>query len=111
MCGFPTGMERSAMPVKPSFGYFPDNGTACLIAVRGWEINPKSGPPPNRRPERVTFALCENFAPYREIRHFPSVRIDEAESYRTQLIREHCDKKYQGRRRWRDRRDKRRNAV
>jgi len=76
-----------------NFDYFPTKRDTCLVAVRGYPINP-SAANTGGVPERVAFTLCENFPPYRELLHLGAVRVEHVETKRLELIRAHCDPNY-----------------
>ena len=81
---------------KPDWGYFPSSARdLCLVGVQGHRLTPgKSMKPGGNNREMVVFTLCENFPPYRELRHFRGATLDKAAARRSELIREHIDRNY-----------------
>jgi len=75
--------------VPDEWHYFP-RGPLCLLGVRGYGLRAGADiRASNNANEMVTFTLCENFPPYRELRTFRPVRVEDAEARRTALVYEH----------------------
>jgi len=75
--------------------YFPRTGDVCLIGVQGYGLIPGSGREASgNAPECVTFTVCENFPPFREVLTLQPVSVARAPGKREALIREHINQRY-----------------
>jgi len=64
--------------VRDEWHYFPRLGELCLLGIRGYACNPRSGHRVGGGSvDTVTFTLCENTPPFRELRHFRPVAYSE----------------------------------